>query len=213
MAQNMNDAKFSRLEAFKQFLKGKESSTSGHEYKEEHITGLALKIVADGKLENRIDEYNKLLDLLSQEIKATTVRGYIIELIDMLKVTHSCIMRIAGVYARAGDNPRFAKLMHGWDKLYSNSMSKCLRALWFWGNDPNLPLGNYETVNEINVRNLHLTLVHHVFSDAYDVLNYCFRDQDVRERSVTMIQSMNPVMPRGTGLNSQQPLSNKPDEY
>lgn len=202
--------KKTRLEIFKEFVKGRDQ-TKGKEYEQEPITGMALKIVTDGKLENRLIEYNKLLELLDGEIKSVTVREYILELIDMLKTTHSCILRIGGVYARSGDNPKFAKMMRGWDKLYSNTLSKCLRSLWFWGNNPNEKIGTFESMNEVNVKNLHLAMVHLTFNSAFDVLNYCFRDDDVRERSVTMIQSMNPMMPRGGGLNRQEEL--KSDDY
>lgn len=191
----MSERKPSRLQRFWGYI-AKKGTEKQIEYQDEKITGNAIRIVADRKLENRLEEYKILLDLLEEEIKAENLHEYVTELKDMVKTMHSAISRIAGPYARSGDNLRFAKLMHGWNRWYASAMSKCERVDKFFatgdGAEREKTADAFSSINSIAVHNLHMFLIQHVFPDAFDVLNYCFRDADVRERAVTVIQTMVP---------------------
>ena len=203
--------KKSRLARFLAAVKGGNSDKKPNEYQEVPITGYAIKVVADGILEERKIEYFKLLELLSERPEADNLYDYLSDLWDMLQTTHSCVLRIGGVFATAGSDARFAKLMHGWDKLYSNTVSKCIRVRMFWANSKEKKMGDY-SIDEIHIRNLELFMWHLVFPDAFDVLNYCFKSEDVRARSVTLIQNMMPQqhnLPFGFGPQQNTPPGNQ----
>jgi len=184
MSEERNPTRLQRLrEWFAKEIGGK------IEYQDMTVTGNAIKTVSDGKLERRLDVYNKLLEFLEETIHADTLQDYVNELEYMLRTTHFAVCQIAAPYARAGDNRDFARIMYGWNCLYASGMSKCARVKTFFASEQEKVTGTFSSVNEIVANNLRLTLMHHFFPRAFDVLDYCFRDLDVRERSVTSIQT------------------------
>lgn len=54
----------------------------------------------------------------------------------------------------------------------------------------------------MHVRFLHDVLQKHIWKDGFLILNKCFLDKDVSERSATVIQSMQPMQRGGEGLGS-----------
>lgn len=160
------------------------------DYIEDNIGGNSLRIVSDGKLERREATYRELLTAMNLAIAETECAGYITELQERLAVVHLTISLIAQPYARAGDNKQFAKLVHGWNKMYSVSWCWCIQDLTNHKNDG---------LNLTAAHRLHFGLVNHIFPDAFDTLGYCYRDMDVRERAVTVIQTMMPMMGGGGG--------------
>ena len=203
MSEKTSERNPSRLQRFREWF-AKEVSGQ-HERPEEQyqdltVTGNAIKTVSDGKLERRLVTYNKLLEFLEEKIVANTLQDYVTELEDIMNTLHFAICQIAAPYARAGDNRDFARIMYGWDCLHASAISKCTRVKMFFASEQEKVTGTFSSINEIVVNNLRLTLLHHFIPRAFDVLNYCFRDLDVRERSVTSIQTMTPFQLRGEGL-------------
>jgi hypothetical protein len=186
-----------------EFVKN-EDEKKGGDVKVEGLPEHAVKIVMDKKLSERQVEYEKLLELVNEPVDVDNLNSWINELIDMVKCTNSCVLRIAGIYAGAGDTARGAKIMRAWNVIHSIYIDHCLSAKRFWGNSVKLKEG-VKTINQIHVENLEVALHNHYFRRAYDVLSYCFKEKDVRPFSVTMIQSVSPLMPRTSeGLNNMK---------
>ena len=186
----------SRWNQFKDFLVAEQKNDKS-EIEIEGLPAHAVKIVLDKKLKERLDEYEKLMELLNQTIEAKTLNEYIGELEDMVKTTHACVLRIAGVYACAGDEEEFARKMCGWDEVHSIYLGRCIKTKMRWGNNKDTVVGDRISINAVHVRNLHIGLINHFFTKAFNVLNYCFKSKDVVPSFVTVIQTMMPMMGGG----------------
>lgn len=191
--------KKSRFAKFMDFVKGNQG-TQEVSYKEETLAGYGVKVASDGKLEERKNEYLNFLMLFGEEDydPNQSLLDYLKDQMDKLKLLNACVLRVGGIYATAGSDARFAKLMRGWDKLYYNAISKGNRAMDFWTKDTTRKRAD-DSMDAINVRNYRQYLNNLVFPDGQDVLNYCFRREDVRERGVVLIQTMMPMMGQAGG--------------
>ena len=191
----------SRLQRFWDFAARNEKKHP--DYTVLDVMGNAIRVVSDGKLEARLAEYKEYQKLSNEPSKAKNLAEYMDELMDMLKMTNDCVQRIAGPYASGGDEAKGAKLMMGWSKLHFNAMSRAVRTKHFWGSSE-IKIDS-DTVDEINVMNFALSLQHHYLPWAAAVINFCFKQADVRERSVTYIQTMSPFAQRGEGIGEGKP--------
>ena len=202
MSQKVEKKK-SRWSQFAEWLI-KRDKEEPEEVKLQGLPEHAVKIVMDKKLQERMAEYQEFLKLINQPIQATTVNELIDEITDLVQVTNTCVLRVASVYADAGDTKGGAKLMRGWNTLASIYIGHCeCCKIWFSSDakldDQHLP------IQLTHIQNLRLALRNHYFRQAQNVLSYCFKDKDVRPFSVTLIQSMSPLQPQqGQGLNQMQ---------
>ena len=174
------------------------------DYTEEGIASNSIKVVADKRLEQRLTEYYQLLDLYADDIDYENLEclDYIEELTAQLQCINLIIMKTSAVYATAGDNPKMSKLFYGWDGLYGNWISKCRRVKRFFADeDPE--------DNRINIQNLHDAFNHILIKEAFNVLCYCFKDKDVRARSVTVYQLLtaNPRIDLAGGVSTTNPAA------
>lgn len=191
--------KTGRFSRFMDFVLAK-SKDSKVEVKIEGLPEHSVKLIQDKRLLERKEEYITLMKLLNEPIKYTTLNEYIDELSDMVKMTHLTVCDVAGIYARSGDDQRFARMLWGWDGLYSLHLGDCLRVKFYWGNDN--PMNDKKDHMYLQqVVHLHLALINHYFCKAFNVLNYCFRDVDVRAQSVTVIQNMQPAYGQNVDVN------------
>lgn len=186
--------KQSRIARLIGYIQGKNEKED--DYIEEGIPGHSLKVIADKKLKERLDEWNYTLDLINEPINAETLHDYALELQDIIQTVHKMTGRIAGVYACAGDKDEenAKKLMHGWDHLAGIYKSRALRVLMWWGTDEKVKnkLTRNLSIAAINVFNFHLGMHNVFFKYADDVVMYCFKRIDVTPRHITAIQTISP---------------------
>jgi hypothetical protein len=175
----------------------------GYEKKNEHkqffdttnLAEAAVQIMQDRKLSERLDAMDILNFAMIKEIPSSwSPKEQMEALRERAETFNQMIQMIAAPYARSGNYPSYSRLMHGWNKMYGIALSWItMTEMYFTDNDSNND-STRKTLsdNTIIVNSLRLALTHHIFPDAYDVIAYCYKDEDVRPKAVTVIQSTMP---------------------
>jgi hypothetical protein len=165
----------------------------------------------DKKLDQRIELVDMLLSALNKRVEDNvTPKEKVKALKFKLDILDEVIQKTASPYAAAGNNPRYAKLVSGWNRMFGLGSSWVQRTEWYFTEDDN---PNRKAVqdfvsnrvlsdNNVIIHNLELALTQHIFPPAKDVLGYCYKDEDVRPSLVTIIQAtMAPTGAPGLNIN------------
>jgi hypothetical protein len=176
--------------------------------KDFEITSLAdgsVRTYKDRKLEERIEAIEVLIYAMTRPIAETYAPKVKVKMLkERLDTFDQMIQMIAAPYARGGDDPKYSKLMHGWNRMYGIASSWIIMTeTHFTENDVTDEQTDSKTLsdNTIVVNDLHRSLVHHIFPDGKDVLDYCFKDADVQPMAVTVVQSMMPLGGMGAQID------------
>lgn len=194
----MTEPKTSRLKSFWAAISP--SGPQKPEYTEIPLAGDAIRVVADQKLRERLAEWKTAVDLINTEIEATSLYGYLTELLDILETLNTIILRVAFVYARAGDKEasEAKQLTHGWNRLYGIYHAFIMRARIWWGTNESITdaRDNRQSIHAVSVEKAYMACENVLFPHANHVIAWCFKDIDVRPGVVTVVQTM---MPMGMG--------------
>jgi hypothetical protein len=194
---------------------GFQRKPKGTIYEELKLGDGTITALLDKKLGERIETIDILMCEMNKEVSENlTSKQKVKELKTRLDLLDEVIQKSAAPYARGGDNPKYSRLMHGWNATYSIASSWIQRTMWYFTEDDN-PSGGIKDMkdfistkalsdNAVIIHNLQLSLIQHIFPDAKDVLCYCYKDADVRPSLVTIIQSMMPPTGRpGVNINQE----------
>lgn len=183
-----------------------------------------VSVISDRKLENRIKLLMQLEDAVTEPITTDDLQEYLNQLRIKTDLLNHAIYEIAAPYARAGTLPLFARMLHGWSKLYASSKSWILRTEDVIAKnkkptnknngeteEPKKADGNESPTSfdegavdkGMLVRFLHDVLQKHIWKDAFFILGQCFMDKDVSLTAATVIQSMQPLKGQGIDLNKE----------
>lgn len=191
--------KKSRTETFLEFIRGRDKDTKDDPFEEASLARLGYRVNVDRVLKDRKCEYLFFLELFKKPIMAQTLKERMEELLDQMHMVNSCVQRVGGVYAGAGSDADSAKLMRGWDKLFSNQVSKAKRIMEWWADEKKVTSEN-KHIHEIHVRNFEIGVLWHLlYPDAFDVLNYCFKEP--QGTTVTVLQTMGQQYGAGIDIN------------
>ena len=190
-------------------------------FEETKLGDTSVSILQDQKLAERIQVLDILMFAMNKAIPDDVPPKARVKILkDRLDLLDQAIQMIAAPYARAGNYPRYSKLLHGWNVTYSVGSSWITRVgMYFTANDVdpkninlknNLNDDNSRSLsdNSIVVYDLQLALIQHIFPDAKDVLGYCFKDEDVAVKAVTVVQNMMPQQGFGSGMNINRETEN-----
>jgi hypothetical protein len=176
-------------------------------FEETKLGDTSVSILQDMKLQERLDVLNILMTKMTQEIpNKWAPKQKVKSLKERLDLLDTCIQAMAAPSARGGTYPRYSRLLHGWNSWYGLASSWITRVdIYFTSNDVDPVKGLDAEVsqtlsdNNIIAADLQLALVQHVFPDAKDVIDYCFKDEDIAVKAVTIVQNMMPPAPQGFG--------------
>ena len=171
------------------------------EYIEENLSGYSLKVEADKRLKDRLQEWDEGVNLINEPITATNAKDYAFELLDIVRVVNKVVNRVAGVFATAGDKKDSRELLTYWQTIATIYESTALRVCRFWGKEDQIYVDNRST-NVTNVLNFQLDMTNIFFKYANMVIMFCFKRIDITPRHVTTIQSMMPMMPGQEGAGT-----------
>lgn len=159
------------------------------DHMETRLSDLGVTVATDTKLQSRIALLEKLFDYINTEIQTTDPKEYLQEIKKKLDNLNTVISTVAGPYARAGNNPRYQRLMRGWSSWYALASSWILRSFDYFLEQEADPVEYGQLNAKSPIKSLYNAFTLHVFKDAYLALAYCFFDKDVSPQTVTVIQT------------------------
>ena len=178
-------------------------------FEETKLGDTSVSILQDMKLKERLEVLDILMFKMNQEIPNKWAPKQKVKVMkERLDLLDQSIQLMAAPSARGGSDKRYSKLMHGWNSWYGLASSWIARVdIYFTSNDVDPVKGLDAEVsqtlsdNNIIAADLQLALVQHVFPDAKDVIDYCFKDEDIAVKAVTIVQNMMPPTGYSQGLN------------
>ena len=182
------------------------------EYLEIPLAGDAIRVVADQKLKDRLAEWKTATEIMNEPVKGDTLHDYMMDFIHTLEVLNTIVLRVAFVYARAGDKESddAKHLTHGWNIMYGNFYAHAKRQLIFHGTTDKMTDAR-DTRQSIHAVIIHETVMgadNILYKYANHVIAWCFKDIDVRPGVVTVVQTIqNPqhTLPFGFGPQQNNP--------
>jgi hypothetical protein len=195
-------------EKFKQYFLGPKPKKET-EFLEETLGQHAIKVASDHKLDNRIAILMQFEDYICSdlELKKTDdgkvdLDDYCKQLKERLDKMDHVIKQVAWPFFRGGTDIRFARAIRGWSQWYATASGWILQAQRL------LQAANRKEEGESTVDTetgdietliyfMHSNLTKHCFKCGNYILGVCFRNEDVSPQSVTVIQSVMPMMGGG----------------
>ncbi|MFA5365711.1 MAG: hypothetical protein WC325_11075 [Candidatus Bathyarchaeia archaeon] len=187
----MEQPKPNRRQRFWNYVTGQKEKTK--EYEEIPLAGNAIRIVADKKLATRMEEWKVATDLINEPIHATTLYGYMTELIDITETVGIAVKRVGLVFDRSGDtgNEEEATAVRGWSNLYGIFHSMAIRIRFEHGTNETVTTtaSEKQTIHAIKVRDFHLSLENVLFKKADMIIGWSFKNIDVTTGVVTVVNT------------------------
>lgn len=159
-----------------------------------------VKTVEDMRLRERIAIQFQFQSLMSEPIRAKKPETHLARIKDRLDQMNTVIAQTSSPYARAGDNPAYRRMLQGWSRWYALASSWIICTNDYFLTEEENPI-DYGCMDAgAFVRMLEDVIQKHVMKDGFTVLNVCFRDKDVSEKAVTVIQTLQgkQAIPLGT---------------